>query len=124
MRFGDSVWYCSRLATPDENGEEFSPPVEIKTRKMYFTVMSRSANSGIAEFGDITDEKLRCIAQPYRLWANMFKAGDLFYCNGAKPSENEEYYGQNANYVVDGVPLGNLVVTINLERVEKNGVRG
>ena len=119
MKIGDSVWYCSKLDEPDENGEEFSAPKEIKTRRMYFTVMSRSATSDIVDFGDVTDEKLRCIAQPYRLWEGVFKAGDLFYCNGAKPSEYEEYYGQNANYVVDGVPLGNYVVTINLKKVEK-----
>ena len=119
MRIGDSVWYCSKLKEPDENGQEFAPPKEIKTGIMHFTVMSRSATSDIIDFGDVTDEKLRCIAQPYRAWAGMFKAGDLFYCNGAKPSEDEEYYGQNANYVVDGVPLGNYVVTINLKKVEK-----
>ena len=118
MRFGDSVWYCSKLIEPDENGQEFAPPKEIKTGIMHFTVMSRSATSALNDFGDDTDENLRCIAQPYRAWAGVFKAGDLFYCNGAKPSEDEEYYGQNANYVVDGVPLGNYVVTINLKRVE------
>ena len=83
MRFGDSVWYCSKLKEPDENGQEFAPPKEIKTGIMHFTVMSRSATSALIDFGDDTDEKLRCIAQPYRAWAGVFKAGDLFYCNGA-----------------------------------------
>lgn len=119
MRFGDSVWYCSKLNEPDVNGEEYSQPVEIKTRPMYFTVMSRSATSDIVDFGDTSDEKLRCIAQPYRLWKDIFKNGDLFYCNGVTPNENEEYYGQNANYVVDGVPLGNKVITINLKKVQE-----
>lgn len=117
MIFGDSIWYCSKLKEPDDDGQEYAPPKEIKTRTMYFTVMGKSASSDLIDFGDVTDEKLRCIAQPYRKWANVFKAGDLFYCNDAKPSDDEEWYGQNANYVVDGVPLGNAVVQINLKKV-------
>lgn len=124
MRVGDSVWFCKKLTEPDENGEEFAEPVEIKTRLMYFTVMGKKGFSEIENLGDTTSSSLTAIAQPYELWKNEFHNNDLFYCNGAKPSDNEEYYGQFANYRVSDIDYGNMRIKLTLDRVENNGVRG
>lgn len=111
MRVGDSVWYCTG------NNDEFNPPIEIRTRLGHFTVMGKSGYSDIVEFGDKISSYLTAIAQPYRVWCDVFSEGDLFYCNGAKPSSDEEYYGQNANYVVDNVDYGNERIKLTLKKV-------
>lgn len=117
MKVGDSVWYCRRLKEPDENGEDYSAPIEIKTRFMYFTVMGKMGDSNIAMWGDTTSSVLQAIAQPYRLWEDTFHNGDLFYCNGVKPTETEDYYGQLANYRVSDVDFGNMRIKLTLDRV-------
>ena len=47
MKVGESVWFCKRLNKPDDDGNEFSQPVEIKTKLMYFTVMGKKGFSEI-----------------------------------------------------------------------------
>jgi len=117
MRVGDKVWYCKKLATPDAEGNEYSAPIEIKTALHYFTVMGKSGYSDIIEFGDTINSYLTAIAQPYERWENEFHDNDLFYCNGVAPSENEDYYGQNSNYIVDNVDYGNLRIKLTLKKV-------
>lgn len=112
MKIGRSVWYCKRL----KNGE-FAKPKEIVTRCGFFTVMGKSGYSDIIEFGDQISSYLTAIAQPYERWENEFSSGDLFYCNERKPSDDEEWYGQNANYVVDNVDYGNVRIKLTLKKV-------
>lgn len=117
MRVGDSIWYCKKLDEPDDVGNEFGSPIEVKTALNHFTVMGKSGYSDIIEFGDSVSSYLTAIAQPYARWENEFHSGDLFYCNGAKPSESEDYYGQNANYTVDSIDYGNLRIKLTLKKV-------
>lgn len=117
MKIGESVWFCKKLEQEDENGEQFKKPEEIKTRLKYFTVMGKKGTSDIENLGDTSSSSLTCIAQPYDLWKDVFHDNDLFYCNGAKPSENEDYYGQLANYRVDDVDYGNMRIKLTLTKV-------
>lgn len=117
MKVGDSVWFCRRLKEPDENGEEYEAPVEIKTKLMYFTVMGVSGYSDIAKLGETAKSSLTAIAQPYDLWKNKFHNGDLFYCDTVEPVETEDYYGQLANYRVSNVDYGYRRIKLTLDRV-------
>lgn len=112
MRVGDSVWFCKKL----DNGQ-YSAPIEIKTALGYFTVMGKSGYNDIIEFGENISQYLTVIAQPYAKWYKTFAVGDLFYCDHNEPSLEEEYYGQNANYIVDYVDYGNLRIKLTLKRV-------
>ena len=112
MKIGQSVWYCKKLKK-DTYGE----PIEIRTRCNYFTVMGKSGYSDIIQFGDKITSYLTAIAQPYEMWENTFNEGDLFYCNGKNPSEDEDWNGQNANYVVDTVDYGNARIKLTLKKV-------
>ncbi len=114
MKIGKSVWYCKKL----DNGE-YDEPVEIVTRCGYFTVMGKSGYNDIIQFGENISSYLTAIAQPYDLWENTFDNGDLFYCNGNAPSAKEEWYGENANYVVDNVDYGNMRIKLTLKKVVK-----
>lgn len=112
MKIGRSVWYCKK----QKNGN-YGKPKEIVTRANYFTVMGKSGYSDLIQFGNQVSSFLTAIAQPYEMWENTFEEGDLFYCNGAKPSDDEEWYGEKANYVVDDVDYGNIRIKITLKKV-------
>lgn len=111
MRVGDSVWYCKRTGE-----SEYAEPIEIKTALMHFTVMGKSGYLDIQEYGENINNYLTAVAQPCAKWGGIFHEGDLFYCNGARPSLSEEYYGQNANYVVDTIDYGNARIKLTLKR--------
>lgn len=111
MRMSEKIWYCKRI-----DNDAYSEPVEITTRLGYFTVVDRSGDWNTAEVGEYTERYASCVAQPYAKWAGVFSEGDLFYINGAKPSDEEEYYGQNANYSVDFVDNGNFRIRLILKR--------
>lgn len=112
MKIGQSVWYCKKLKK-----DTYAEPKEIVTRCGYFTVMGKSGYSDIIEFGDQISSYLTAIAQPYEMWEDVFENGDLFYCNGRKPTDSEDWYGQNANYVVDNVDFGNARIKLTLKKV-------
>ncbi len=114
MKIGQSVWYCKKL----KNGG-YSEPKQIVTRAGFFTVMGKSGYSDIIEFGNRISSYLTAIAQPYEMWEEEFSSGDLFYCNGKKPSAEEDWYGQNANYVVDDIDYGNVRIKLTLKKVEE-----
>lgn len=118
MKVGDKIWYCSKLDALT-NGVQYGIPKEIKTRLRYFTVMERSGAMDIIELGNQVTSYLTAVAQPYLMWQDVFKNGDLFYVNGATPSESERFYGQNANYIVDNVGYGNIGIKLSLKRVAK-----
>ena len=117
MRVGDSVWYCSKLLKPAADGQQFAKPVEIRTAFGQFTVMGKSGYHDLLEFGVNIRQYLTAIAQPYERWCCAFNEGDLFYCDCNAPSDDEEFYGQNANYVVDTVDRGNRRIKLTLKRV-------
>ena len=117
MKIDEVIWYCKKLNKPDIDGNDYSKPIEIITALHNFTVMGKSGYSDIIEFGENINSYLTAIAQPYEKWVNEFHNGDLFYCNGAYPDEDEDYYGQNANYVVDNVDYGNLRIKLTLKKV-------
>lgn len=111
MKIGDSVWFCKKV-----DKSKYSEPVEIVTRCNYFTVMGKSGYNDIIQFGEKISSYLTAIAQPYDLWKDTFKNGDLFYCNGAKPSESENWKGEKSNYIIDDVDYGNRRIKLTLKK--------
>lgn len=116
MRIGDSCWFCKKL-DQDDDGQFYSKPQEIVTRVNHFTVMGKSGYSEIFDLGLDERSRLSAIAQPYARWKDTFSIGDVFYVNGVSPSEDEDYYGQNANYRVADVDYGNARIRLRLEKV-------
>lgn len=116
MKIGSSVWYCKKLATPDDNGNDYGAPIKVITAYHHFTVMPKNAYLGLENLGFSEESKLTAIAQPYDKWLGEFHKGDLFYC-GVEPSTTEEYNGQKANYMVESVQEGNKAITITLKQV-------
>lgn len=118
MRIGDSCWHCKVLDNISDI-EKYDKPYEIITKLRYFTIMGKSGSSEYIDLGLDEQSRLSAIAQPYRLWENVFNVGDVFYVNGNKPSEDEDFYGQLANYIVTNVDYGNARVRLILERISQ-----
>lgn len=117
MRVGDSIWYCLRINKDEPKDEPiYGKPIEVKTKFGYCTVIDKSGTSDIMQFGEKTSSYATMILQPYKKWKDIFDVNDLLYINGAEPSEDEEWYGERANYRVDNVGYGNLRMNVTLKR--------
>lgn len=116
MRFGEKIWYCTQLEQP--NGlQEFNPPVEITLRQHHCSVQPTSGYSALQTYGKDIINYQTMILQPYNTWKGLFKEGDLFYLDGNEPSqENEEFYGDFANFIVDKVFSQNEAIRVVLKR--------
>jgi len=116
MKYGQSIYWCKKLKEPD-GFNEFAEPEEIKLKPKEFSLQPASGYSANQQFGENVNLYQNIICQPYEKWFGKFKEGDLFYTDGVKPSTDEEYYGQNANYRVDLVANQNKGIRVVLKRV-------
>lgn len=116
MRFGAVIYWCKRLKEPTDL-QEFEAPEAITLRPQHFSVQPASGYSSIQEFGVNISQYQRVICQPYQLWENKFSIGDVFYIDGVEPSEDEQYYGERANYVVDAIAYQNVGIRLTLKRI-------
>ena len=110
MREGEKIWYCVR--TSDENAEvdTYAEPVEETVRMprvfspISLTVQPKDGFTDRFAYGETTSKDQRIILTPYSYWKDKFHEGDLFYLCGKEPNaENEEFYGQEANYMIEAV---------------------
>lgn len=112
MREGELIYYCT------QNGKDgFNPPVQVRLKFGKFSVMRASGNSFIEKLGFKISGEQTGIAQPYLRWKNIIKENDLFYLEGATPSKDEEFYGQNANYRVKDVGYGANIMIYTFEKI-------
>lgn len=116
MRFNEKIYWCKKKDTP--NGiEEYDSAQEITLKPHWFSVQPANGYSAIQEFGNNVSLYQIAIAQPYKVWENIFREGDVFYLDGATPNSNiEEYNGETANYVVDVVSKQNEGIRVVLKR--------
>ena len=123
MRNGEKVYYCSRLS--EENAEvdiyDNAKCEVVRLPNVFcpisFTVQPKNGFTDRMSYGETTNTDQRIIATPYQYWYGKFKVGDVFYLDGAKPNENEEYNGQNANYYVELVNNQNEAIELSLKRI-------
>ena len=123
MRIGDNIWYCHRIDKQNAEIEEFEEPIKDTLRMpsvispIGITVQPKNGFTDRLAEGETTQSTQRVILQPYSYWNGKFKIGDLFYIDGVKPSADEDYYGQNANYMVENVALQNLAIELSLKKI-------
>lgn len=126
MRIGSKIWYCHRITERNAEIETFDKPIEETLRmpsvfnSVSITVQPKNGFTDRLSEGETTQSGQRVILRPYSYWYGKFNIGDVFYLDGAKPSEDEEYYGQNANYTVENVANQNLAIELLLKKtIEK-----
>jgi hypothetical protein len=123
VRVGEPIWYSRRVFEPNAEIATYEKPVKLTTRFNYITVMP-AASRGYAEVlahGENVQNEWTVIANG-RAFGGVFKEGDLFWVDGAKPLtefEEEFGYGTTANAVVKSVSPVNLSIAITLQRNQK-----
>ncbi|MCM1437786.1 MAG: hypothetical protein NC131_01050 [Roseburia sp.] len=130
MRIGDSVWFSKRISKENAENAEYDKPVEIKTKFNYLTIQPATAKGYIAivEYGEKLSDIWSGVANGKR-FKDYFHKGDVMWVDGESPYneqnaplEKEYDYGCTANAVIKDVAIGNIVITLTLER-NQNQVR-
>lgn len=123
MRIGSKIWYCHRITERNAEVETFEKPIQETLRmpnvfnRVSITIQPKNGFTDRLSEGETTQSGQRVILRPYDYWYGKFNVGDLFYLDGAKPNEDEEYYGQDANYMVENVANQNLAIELSLKRI-------
>ncbi|MGN0960782.1 MAG: hypothetical protein ACI4PF_01120 [Christensenellales bacterium] len=120
---GEKIWYCIRTSGDNAEVETYAEPVEEILRMpnvfspISITVQPRNGFTDRLAYGETTTKDQRIILSPYEFWHKKFKEGDVFYLDGQKPSEDEEYFGQNANYMVESVGNQNEAIELLVKKI-------
>ena len=125
MRNGEKIWYC--LRTSDDNAEidTYAEPVMETVRPstvfdpVSITVQPKNGFTDRLASGETTTKDQRIVLCPYPLWYGIFKEGDLFYLDGAKPQDDEEFFGRGANYYVDSIANQNEGIELSVKKIIK-----
>lgn len=126
MRNGERIWCCKRLYQENEETPTYEKPQDFILRSptpfspLGITCQPRNGFTDYFEYGETTNSDQRIICQPYAYWVDKFNKGDIFYLDGAKPTSDEEYYGQNANYYVEFVGKQNEAIVLSLKQIKND----
>ena len=126
MRNGEKIWHCKRLSKENAEVSVWDKPHEHILRMpsafspIGITVQPKTGFTDYFDYGETTNSDQRIVLQPYAYWVKKFKKGDVFYLDGANPSSDEEYYGQNANYYVEFVGKQNEGVVLSLKQIKND----
>lgn len=124
MRNGEKIWFCERVFQRNDEAPKYKKPEEFTLRSpsafspVGITCQPTRGSTEYFEFGETTNSDQRIVLQPYAYWNNKFKKGDIFYIDGEKPTNDEEYYGQNANYYVEFVAKQNEAIVLSLKQIK------
>ena len=126
MRNGEKIWACERVYQENKEAPTYNAPQEFTLRvptvfsPIGITCQPKTGFTDYFDYGETTNSDQRIVLQPYAYWVGKFKKGDVFYLDGAKPSSDEEYYGQNANYYVEFVGKQNEAVVLSLKQIKND----
>ena len=123
MRNGEKIWYCLRNIDDNAEVDTYAKPVEETVRMpnifspVSITVQPKNGFTDRLPSGETTSKDQRIMLTPYMAWDGIFHEGDLFYLDGEKPQDDEEFYGQGANYYVDNVARQNEAIELSVKKI-------
>ena len=123
MRNGEKIWYCLRTSGDDAEVDTYARPVEETVRMpsifnpVSITVQPKNGFTDRLAYGETTSKDQRIILTPYQVWHGKFREGDLFYLDGQCPKDDEEFYGQDANYYVESVANQNEAIELSVKKI-------
>lgn len=126
MKYGSKIWWCKRFYVENEETPHYEKPQEFITRPhtlmspIGISVMPKNGFTDYLDYGETTNSDQRIVLTPYDYWCGKFSKGDLFYLDGAVPNDNEQTYGQDANYYVEFVANQNVVVVLSLKQIKSD----
>lgn len=99
---------------------EYEEPKKYKVGFNYLTIMPASGYTSATAYGKEISKIYTGIAKA-KYFNDVFHEGDLLYIEGAKPSEEENYYGDFANAEIDSVQYQNLYIRLTIKKRKLNG---
>ena len=123
MRNEEKIWYCLRDDKANSEMDEYLAPKELILRMpsifspVSITVQPLNGFTDRMAYGETTSKYQRIVLTPYQYWYGKFKEGDLFYLDGQSPQDDEQYYGEYANYVVDNVANQNQSIEVTVKKI-------
>lgn len=123
MRNGEKIWFCHRISLDNAETVKYSEPIEERLRlpsvfsPISITVQPKNGFTDRYPYGETTIKEQRIILTPYRYWVDKFKEGDKFYLDGAKPTAEERFNGDFANYQVDNVANQNEGIELSVKKI-------
>lgn len=127
MKTGSKIWWCKRLETDNEETPHYEKPQEFILRPptpfspIGITAQPKTGFTDYFDYGETTNSDQRIVLTPYDYWYGKFSKGDLFYLDGAMPNaDEEETYGQNANYYVEFVGNQERGIVLSLKQIKNN----
>lgn len=126
MKMGSKIWWCKRVYVENEETPRYEKPQEFVSRPptpfcpIGITVQPRTGFTDYFNYGETTNSDQRIVLTPYDYWYGKFNKGDLFYLDGAMPNDEEESYGQDANYYVEFVANQNSGLVLSLKQIRND----
>jgi len=113
------VYICKKLpSTQDEYMNEVENYDKPNERPFLWNVQPATADSEVREFGQLANS-MRVATISKSLFNGKFKEFDKVYIEN-KPSSNESFYGENADYRVYSIRPQNACIRIYFLKLVKN----
>lgn len=112
------LWLCTRISGFNAEIAKFSEPILFKGKTSNgVNYQPTGGYTNILQYGENITQYMSAILTPYEKWKNIFHEGDRVYLDGAVPGENETYYGEKANYVVDFAGNQNRAIKVVFKKI-------
>lgn len=112
------LWHAKRIYDENSLIETFEEPV-----KYDINYQPMNGYTDTLAFGENVKNYQKALV-PRHLFQNIFNEGDKVYIDGVEYDDNEQYYGEKANYIVDSVRNQNLMILVILKKITKGAIYG
>lgn len=115
-KWNKKIWIAEKIGTKDDD-YGYEVPVYGKPKAFEMNVQPISSQADIQEFGENAKQMQKAVIELDKYYGK-FKEFDVAYLDGASPKgENEDNYGENANYRLYPPRNQNKVIQIYFERL-------
>lgn len=113
-KWNKQIWIAKKIGTVEDDFG-YETPIYDKPQKYMMNVQPINASADIQEFGERANQMQKTIIEKNK-YLNKFKEFDVAYLDGVTP-EDEQEYGENANYRLYPPRNQNKCITIYFERL-------
>lgn len=112
------AWHCKRISGDNAEKPIFDAPIHYKGKTANgINYQPTKGYLNVLLYGEKITEYMTAILTPFEKWYGVIKTGDRFYLDGAEPSEDESYFGEKANYLVDFVGNQNKAIKVIFRKI-------
>ena len=111
-KWNKKIYIAKKIGETDDGYES---PIYGKPKEYYINVQPISSEADIAEFGGMAKQMQKAVIELNK-YLGEFTEYDVAYLDGASP-DNEDVYGQNANYKIYPPRNQNKCIVLYFERL-------